>query len=149
MDVIVNSFDSALFVPLSTLDYLDETIDNSDGFPASAIHSDVSLALRLDNVELSQQMIDNLRNQLVDIGCSDVPYPCDIDKCSPDELHLINEPNFVKTSLVNHSNYVKRLLKHYDDLKQKSDSDKDVSMYKRAVDIIRKSAKSVIDKSTD
>lgn len=149
MTAIVKTFDSALFVPLPTLDYLDEVIDSSEGFPAVAVHSDVSLALRLDNVELSQQMIDNLRNQLVDIGCSDVPYPCDIDKCSAEELHLVNEPNFVKSSLVNHSNYVKRLLKHYDDLKHKADSDKDVALYNRAVDLVRKSAKSVLDSSND
>lgn len=144
----INSFTSCCATSLPTLDYLDEQLINEDNSKCVFIHSDVSLALRLDNVQISQQMVDSLRNQLVSVGVSDIPYPVDIDKCSSQELHTITEPNFCRDSLVRHSNYVKGLLDYFDKQKEKASLDEDKKLFSKAVDIVRRSAKGVVETSS-
>lgn len=143
----INLYDICQTVKLPTLDYLDETVSSPNEHDLLFVHSDVSLALRLDKVALSQQVIDSLRNQLVQVGVDDVPYPCDLDKCSSSELHSVCEPNFCKSSLLQHNNYVKSLLNRFDSERKKADNEKDIRMYEKAIDLVKKSAKSIIDNS--
>lgn len=144
----LRTFETVEYVPLRTLDYLDESVNDSDN-NLLLVHSDVSLALRMDRLNLSTQVVEDIKSQLVSCGVSDIPYPSDLDSCSSNELHLINEPNFVKNSMIHHSNYVKNLLSYYDNLKDKAKSDDDVKLYKRAVDIIKMSAKNIVDEHSN